>query len=231
MGNIKAVIFDVDGLILDSEAFYAKAWSDTFDKLTPKKYRVEEEVMMDWFYNNLSGKKIGNQLEYIQSVFSHSDIQKIYREYRILFRERLKTEAIEVRHGFFELIKFLRDKKIKLALATTSSSDTLQKYFQNSKIDMSNFEVIVTGDIGLEYKPSPQPYLKACELLKLKPNDVIALEDSSSGVMSVVNANIRCVLIPGRAPVDEVAKQKAFMVCKDLAEVIDIIDNEIDLKI
>lgn len=231
MGNIKAVIFDVDGLILDSEAFYAKAWSDTFDKLTPKKYRVEEEVMMDWFYNNLSGKKIGNQLEYIQSVFSHSDIQKIYREYRILFRERLKTEAIEVRRGFFELIKFLRDKKIKLALATTSSSDTLQKYFQNSKIDMSNFEVIVTGDIGLEYKPSPQPYLKACELLKLKPNDVIALEDSSSGVMSVVNAKIRCVLIPGRAPVDEVVKQKAFMVCKDLAEVIDIIDNEIDLKI
>lgn len=225
ISSLKGAIFDVDGLILDSEAFYAKAWTDAFNENVSEKYRVDEKVMVEWFYNNLSGKKIGQQLEFIQKQYKDNDIPKIYEEYRKLFRKRLQTDSIAVRNGFCELINYLRNRKISLAIASTSSLDSIKSAFKNSNIDISIFDVVVTGDMNLECKPSPQPYLKACELLNVDPENVIAFEDSDSGLFSATNANIKCFLIPGRAPVSKQAKERAFAVCNNLAETISVIEK------
>jgi len=75
--ELTVAIFDLDGLILDSEVFYAKAWSDAFNANSQKEYKVEESVMIEWFYNNLSGKKIGQQLDNIQKQYKYNDIPKI----------------------------------------------------------------------------------------------------------------------------------------------------------
>lgn len=226
-----AAIFDVDGLILDSEAFYAKAWVDAFNLNSPLQYRIDEDFMKEWFYNNLSGKKIGQQLDFIQKCFKNNDIPKIYQEYRKLFTQRLQTEAIAVREGFFELVGYLREKGIKLAIASTSSKETIKTCFKNSKIDIDVFDVIVSGDMGLEYKPSPAPYLEACRELNVEAGNAIAFEDSQSGVLSAVNAGIKCFLVPGRAPLSEDIKTKTFAVCANLKSAISILDKHFVMNI
>ena len=220
-----AAIFDVDGLILDSEVFYAKAWADAFNNNSPTEYQVDEEIMKEWFYNNLSGKKIGQQLDFVQQCFQNNDIPKIYEEYRKLFNQRLQSEAIAVREGVFELINFLQGKNIKLGIVSTSSMGTIKKSFKNSNIDINIFDVIISGDMGLEYKPSPQPYLKACNDLKVGVDNVIVFEDSTSGLLSATNAGAKCFLVPGRAPILEETKTKAFAVCEKLSDAISLIEN------
>ena len=226
--KIEAVIFDVDGLILDSEKFYAKAWSDAFNSKSPSEYQVDEASMVKWFYKNLSGKKIGNQLDMIQKTFKHNNIPEIYDEYRRLFKARLLTESIEVREGFFDLLKFLKQQKTKIALASTSMYVSIQNALQNANIDMFDFDVVVCGDLGLDFKPSPAPYLKACELLSVDPTKAISFEDSNSGVISSANANVKCFLIPGRAPVFKDVRKKAYAVCKTLSNSIKVIKSNFE---
>jgi len=223
--KLKLAIFDVDGLILDSEVFYAKAWSDAFNANSKDKYKVNEEVMTEWFYNNLSGKNIGKQLEFIEKEYPHNDIKTIYEEYRSLFRKRLLTESIKVKEGFFELINYLKNNNVILAIASTSKEVSIRNAFKNAGIDISIFDVLITGDMDLECKPSPQPYLKACEILNINPKDAIAFEDSNSGVLSATNANIDCFLVPGRAPVSEEVKNKAYAICDNLDDAIEILEN------
>lgn len=223
--ELTVAIFDLDGLILDSEAFYAKAWSDAFNSNSPKEYKVEESVMIEWFYNNLSGKKIGQQLDNIQKQYKYNDIPKIYNEYRKLFRKRLEHESIRIKDGFFDLINYLKSKGIRLAIASTSSAETIKKTLINANINILIFEIIVSGDMGVEYKPSPEPYLKVCEMLNVSPQNAIAFEDSESGLLSATNAQIDCFLVPGRAPVSEDAKKRACFVCNNLADTIPIIEK------
>lgn len=226
--ELTVAIFDLDGLILDSEAFYAKAWSDAFNSNSPKEYKVEESVMIEWFYNNLSGKKIGQQLDNIQKQYKYNDIPKIYKEYRKLFRERLEYESIKIKSGFFDLINYLKNKEIRLAIASTSSVETIKKTLTNANIDISIFETVISGDMGIEYKPSPDPYLKACEMLNVNPENAIAFEDSESGLLSATNAQIDCFLVPGRAPISEDAKKRAFFICDSLADTIPVIETTIN---
>lgn len=223
--HLKAAIFDVDGLILDSEAFYARAWTEAFNANSKEEYRVDNEVMMQWFFDNLSGKKIGQLLDVIQKKFPNNDIPKIYKEYRKLFAERIQTESIEVMEGFFNLVNYLKDNEIRLAIASTSSAESIKNCFKNSNIDISDFEVIVSGNMVSEYKPSPEPYLKACEMLNVNPDNVVAFEDSESGLFSASNANIKCFLIPGRAPISDETKKRAFAVCNNLADTVSIIEK------
>ena len=224
--KLKAALFDVDGLILDSEAFYARVWTEVFNMYTPIKHRVEEKTMIEWFYNNLSGKKIGKQLAFIQNAYKHSDIPHIYEEYRKEFRSRQQTSPIDVRSGFFELIDFLKSNDIKLGLVSTSSKDTISTVLNNANVDMAMFSVVVTGDMGLEFKPSPEPYLKACELLNIKPYEAVVFEDSESGVMSAYNGGLDCMLVPSQAPISDYAKSSASRVLNTLDEAIDIIKTD-----
>lgn len=228
--ELNAAIFDVDGLILDSEAFYAEAWEDAFNSNSFKKYRVDDNILKQWFYDNLSGKKIGNQLDFIQEKFPNNDIPKIYMEYRKLFTQRLKTSPIKVRDGFFELLNYLKGKGVKLGIASTSSLETIKNAFKKSKIDIKNFDVVVSGDMGVEYKPSPEPYIKACESLHVDSDKAIAFEDSESGVKSANDAGVKCFLIPGRAPVGEHSKSSAFAVCENLAKTIPLIEEKFKIN-
>lgn len=229
--NLKVAIFDVDGLILDSEAFYAKAWADAFNSNSRKEYRVDEDLMIEWFYRNISGKNIKEQLDKIQNEYKNNDIQTIYQEYQKLFTERLKNQAIDIRKGFFELLDYLKKNNIRLAIASTSKESAIKDAFKNANIDISAFEVLVTGDMMLEAKPNPAPYLKACQLLGVDFNDAIAFEDSESGLLSASGANIKCFLIPGRAVVNEEIQKRAFAVCDSLFDVISIIEREFSLDI
>ena len=223
--ELKLAVFDVDGLMLDSEAFYANAWADAFNLNSKKEHRVNKKVLIKWFYNNLSGKKIGNQLDFIQSYYKNNDIKLIYEEYRKLFAKRINTDKVKVRKGFFYLIKFLKRNNIKLAIATTANLNTLSNLLKNSGIDISMFSVVVSSDLGLPYKPSPEPYLAACKLSNVDVSNVIAFEDSESGVMSACNAKLKCFLIPGRAPVNNNVKQASFCVCNNLKQCVRIIKN------
>lgn len=225
-----AAIFDVDGLILDSEVFHAKAFTDAFNLNSPAKYQVDENFMKNWFYSNLSGKKISNQLTYVQKCFQHNDIPKIYQEYRKLFTKRLQTESVEVKQGFFNLIEYLKENGIKLAIVSTSSINSIKSLFKNSNIDINLFDVVISGDMELEHKPSPQPYLMACKNLNVSVNNAVVFEDSETGLSSAVNAGIKCFLIPGYAPISEEAKTKAFSVCNSLLDTIPILQKSFHIK-
>lgn len=224
--KLKLAIFDVDGLILDSEAFYANAWADAFNMFSKKEYQVPKEKMIEWFYNNLSGKKIGNQLDFLQETYPNNDINLIYEEYRKLFKVRQKTEKIDVLPGFFELIKYLKENNVILAISTTSRLESIQNEFKNANIDIGDFKIIVSGDMVQNYKPHPEPYSKVCDLLNINPNEAISFEDSTSGVLSSINAGIKCFLIPGRAPISSVAISKAYNISKTLLDAISIIKKD-----
>lgn len=187
MENIKAILFDFDGVIVDSEPLHFEA-----HKKALKNFRVELtfEDYMDFGVskgdNNLYEKvsqKYGVKID--KEVISKTKKQ-IYRE---IFDE--KAELIP---GILEALKKF-SKRYDLAIVSSGVKSSIE--YAIDKFDIGKyFKFVVTGDDVEKVKPFPDVYLKSIELLGLEKENCIAIEDSETGLEAAKNAGIKCIAIP-----------------------------------
>jgi putative hydrolase of the HAD superfamily len=170
MKHIQAVIFDLDGLMIDSEPLSMKAWGTLLAE-----YGVE----------------LG--LEDFKSTIGLDS----YASARLL-KERLElTENVEhlVDRSEEDLLELLRGKGLKLGMASNSPSDYVDAALGAIKM-RHFFECVIPVDHVSKGKPAPDPYLAAAECLAVEPGNCLAIEDSPSGMRSALAAGMRCVVIP-----------------------------------
>ncbi len=187
--KISAVIFDLDGLILDSENWWInsiKKTNEVYGYNFPIKLAIESIGMRIDLMNKKWKKVMGKDF----------DVDK-FREYNDYFmKEEATNNGIKVKSGFYDLIAYLKSKNIKIAIASSSLSDRVDLSLKSAKIDKSIFDCIITGDMVENGKPSPDIYIKACDMLNVKREEALALEDSDNGILSATSVGLKVILIP-----------------------------------
>ena len=215
---IKAVLFDMDGTILDTEKIHKECWEQAMGD-------IGVQYLPTTFYE-LIGLNDNSTRDYFFKVYGMTDEQYVKMSTAAYNRSREygTVRGIPIKKGFFELSDYLAEKGIKRAVVTSSIVSEAVHNFERAKINIP-FDVIIGGDSVNEGKPSAEPYLKAAKALGLSAEECIVVEDSANGVRSAHNAGIRCVYIKDLVDIPEKVRALAEFEANSLDCVIDIIDG------
>lgn len=180
-----AVIFDMDGVLVDNYSWHLLAW-ETFCK------RYKKHISADEFLNNVFGGNNPDHLKYIFGAdLSDELIKKYSLEKETLYRELYKGKAEPV-PGLRELLQELRSEKIPTAIATSAERANVD--FILNAIGCTNyFSAIVDASMIARGKPDPEVYLKAAEMLDIPPQHCLIFEDSLKGIEAGLRAQMKVV--------------------------------------
>jgi HAD superfamily hydrolase (TIGR01509 family) len=176
---IKAIIFDFDGVIFDTES---KKFKDITKALKKRNYELKKKE-----FNSFIGKKRKFYLQTQIPSKSEEFYTEILNEVRTSDIEKL--EEYKIIEGIIELLKFLKIKKIKTAIVTGSNKNFVNKLISLHKIK-SYFDLLITGEDFHNSKPNSECYELACKKLKINPNEATVIEDSSAGIQAA--KSIKC---------------------------------------
>jgi len=185
---IKAIVFDMDGLMFDTERLTIQAWDYAGEKLGIGKM------------GHMVYKTLGMSIESARKVFIEEYGDKVVEEdlsenAKDFLHDYFNEYGIPMKPGLIELLEYLKQNNYKIAVATSSNEEVALSHFKRSNIT-EYFDVIVCGDMVKNSKPAPDIYLKASELLDVIPSECLALEDSPNGIKSAFSAQLKPVMIP-----------------------------------
>lgn len=185
IGNWKAVLFDLDGTLIDSEWFYYKAWRKALD-------HYGFELDSDMWLNELAGKTDGQALEHLRSEYGFEvDKAAFYDRTRSLIAEQHEVETVSLMPGAADLINFLHQQKVTMAVVTSSKREVAAYHLQRNGLRHFFAKLVSRTDVQ-HPKPNPEPYIQCVAQLGLEPEDCLALEDSVTGATSAKAAGVDC---------------------------------------
>ena len=188
--TIKAIIFDFDGLILDTETPDFSAWKSVFDKYQIPFPLDEYMAGIGRTYND------HGPIEYILSHTNESLTENIILDdFNQLRDEFIDKETLC--DGILEYLKAAKDLNLLIGLASSSKSEWVVPHLENFEI-RDYFDVISTLDFVSLPKPDPELYSRTLDLLSIKPSEAIALEDSCNGILAAKAAGLYAIAIPNQ---------------------------------
>ncbi|MCD5028074.1 HAD family phosphatase [Enterococcus asini] len=191
MRNLQAVIFDMDGLILDTERVYSEGWQ--------KGATAKNIQLPPGFVENAAGRSVDDNIGALKAAgFDHELIHQIRKEREAYFYEQLDRDEIPVKPYFFDLIHFLRQQGIKTGLATSSYQGRVQRMFDHYQFH-DLFDVVVAGDQVSRVKPDPEIYLQVLSQLQTAKEESLVLEDSVVGGRAASSGGIPFILVPDKS--------------------------------
>lgn len=207
---LKLVIFDFDGVLFNSAKYYVKT-RDSFFKRYNIKFTKKEHK------ENLAT----TSKDFLKYVFQKHKLNISYNYY---FKEKTKIfysflKEIKMNPGVLKLLKDLKKNKVKIALSSSNEKVNVMFFLKRYKID-KYFDLILTLEDVKKHKPHPEPFLKPCKLLKIKPEECIGIEDAIQGIVSLKKGNIKSVaLISDLITKKDFKKIGANLIVKSLKEV------------
>ena len=185
---VKAVIFDFDGLLADTEIVSYKIYKELLQQYG---YTYTKEEYAQNFSGKTEIKNVENLIETYRLPWTLEDGLRNVLE----VETRLLSQGVDLKHGVKELLQFLKENEYKIGLATSSTKDrALNILRQHGIIDY--FNIFVFGNEVEKGKPNPDIFLKACEKLHENPKNCLVLEDSEAGIGASYSANIPVICIP-----------------------------------
>jgi HAD superfamily hydrolase (TIGR01509 family) len=183
---IQTVIFDMDGVIVDTEPVHHYAYNQQFKQLG---ITISPEL-----YASFTGNSTKNIFERLKSHFDlKQEVPELVATKRQLFNEAFDSkEDLYMLDGVEDLIKELYGKGMQLVLASSSAHVTIQRIFNRFKLHQY-FSYIVSGEDFPKSKPHPAIFLKAAELAQTPVSECIVIEDSTNGIMAAKAAGIYCI--------------------------------------
>lgn len=214
---IKGVIFDMDGLMIDTEKLLSRFWQESA-KLHGFNMTHEDVLGI----RSLAAKYAEPKLK---EKFGESfDYQSVRAKRIELMNAYILENGIETKKGLPELLTYLKGKNYKIAVATATDLARTTMYL--NKIGIFHiFDKLICGSMVENGKPQPDIYLKACEELGLSPEQCIALEDSPNGILSAYRAGCKPIMIPDLSEPDDDTKKLLLARLDSLDKVIDFLEN------
>ena len=209
--KIKAVIFDMDGLMIDTEKLLHRYWIQAANEYG---YPMTMEHVLQ--IRSLAAKYAIPKLK--SMLGEDFDYDKVRKRRMELMAEHIEKYGIEKKKGLDELLDYLKKKQYPMAVATATDMERTRHYLTIiGKIDY--FDKIVCGPMVKNGKPEPDIYLAAAESLGLKPEECMALEDSPNGILSAYRAGCVPVMVPDLDLPKEETKKLLYAQVADLSEV------------
>lgn len=215
--TITAVLFDMDGLVLDTEKLYTRFWQEAAIALG---YPMTKEQAL-----GMRSLNRGAGLAKMQSYFGPDvDYDKI-REKRIeLMDAFVEQEGVSLKSGIHELLAYLKEHGIKTSIATSSPMERTVLYLSSVGLQNS-FDELVSGYMVEKGKPEPDIYLYAAKKLGVKPEECMVLEDSPAGILAAFRAGCKPVMVPDQDRPDKETKALLYAEAESLLTVISLLEQ------
>lgn len=215
---IRGILFDMDGLVLDSEALYTRFWREAAHDLGYP-MTVEQSLGM-----RSLGKKRGQP--YLESLFGPAIDYSQVRAKRIeLMDVYVNRHGIPTKPGIFELLGYMEENHIPGAITSSSPMEFIERHLSNANL-LHRFQKLCSGHAIPNGKPAPDIYLLGAAELDLKPEECLALEDSPTGILSAYRAGCLPVMIPDLDQPNEDTQNLLFAKADSLTDIIDILKQQ-----
>lgn len=211
IGRMKAIVFDMDGVIFDSERAVTECWKTVADRHGVK--GIEEAC------RKCLGTNAAKTREIMKDIYGEEfPYDEWKQESSALYHERYDGGRLPKKEGIEELLIFLRDNGYKIALASSTRRQVVVDQLECAGL-LGYFEQVVCGDMVLRSKPDPEIYLKACDSLKADPKETYAVEDSYNGIRSAHSAGMKAIMVPDMAEPTQEMERLSVCILPSLTEV------------
>lgn len=218
MRKIKAVVFDMDGVLIDSETIEKKN--------IIKSAETNSLPFEDEFFEIFLGCNDEMSYQILLDRYKDSKIvDKYLNDLEQLQANEYKEGNIKLKPGTREIIDYLRNNNIPYALATGSSYKYVELDFLQNGYDKIPFDHIVTGDQITNSKPDPEIFIKAANLMNIDINDCLVVEDSPKGIEAAYSSGAQSCFVPDLVKANQNILSKATFHKNNLFEVIQLIET------
>lgn len=213
------IIFDMDGLMFNTEEVYFHAWSKV----------LEEEGLkpnLDVFVQSMGiseEKGLGIYKDYYGVDFKEIELT---RRLNVYFGDSVKNGEIKIKTGLLELLDYLHANHIKAAIGSSSAMQVILSHLERMNVSVDRFDYILSGASLKETKPNPEIFNKICKELNIENENAMVLEDSFNGLKAANNANIKCIMIPDLLKPNDEIRSMTYKIIDDLNGVIEYLKTE-----
>ena len=194
----KGIIFDMDGVLIDSMPFHAEAMRIAIKEET--NHDIDKKII--YLLEGMPGAELVKEIfkrEKIEKSIDDSLAERISKRKKEIFKEIQNSKSIE---GARELVNDLRSCGCLKAVVSGSSKQEIEVILDKN-IGSKNFDMIITGDeLGGEGKPDPKPFQTALQKMNLKPSEAIVVENSPLGIEAAKQASLRYIVTLNNTPLD-----------------------------
>ena len=208
----QAVVFDMDGVIFDTERLVIEFWKEVAKKHNIP--NVEHTCIQCLGTNRVRAREI-----FLENYGADFPFDPYRAEVTELFNTHYKGVPLPTKPGVRELLSYLQEQDIKVGLASSTAQHLVRDEIGTAGL-LPYFQTLVCGDMVEHSKPAPDIFLKACEILNADPTKSIAIEDSFNGIRSAHCAGMTPIMVPDQVqPTDEI-RALAFHVMPSLLDVL-----------
>ncbi|WDE97983.1 HAD family phosphatase [Lentisphaera profundi] len=207
---LQAIVFDMDGVLLDTERICCEVLLKTFEQHHQEMSRQEFIELI-----GLNGKEVRLRLQ--QKLNPATDIDSFIKVWKDEYHLRTVDNAAPIKAGVVALLESFRVQEIPVAVATSTDKVRAEKKLQKTAL-RKYFQVLVGGDQVSKSKPAPDIYLEAARQLGVEAKDCLAFEDSRYGVRSAYSAGMKVIHIPDMVELGKEEEVMCESIVKDLNE-------------
>lgn len=209
---MKAVVFDMDGVLFDTERLCMDSWNHVMKKRGMEK--VDDVFEQCIGLNDTDTKAL--VLQRYGQDFPYEEFKKQASEW---FWDTIHKKGLPLKTGVKKILPYLQQAGYEIGLASSSKYESVINHLKRAEM-IDYFSVIVTGDMIEHSKPKPDIYLLACRKLGVEPGEAYAVEDSPNGIRSAHAAGMKPIMVPDLVQPDAEMERLSFLIFEDLIQVM-----------